>query len=333
MDWSKGFSAQYYASIVDAGTWKSIERFEIKGGSIKRTGSGLMQSGDIDCTKFRYGEKWVRIYLITRQGGNSATLPLFTGLSSCPDDDIHGYRIDNSVELYSALKPCQDVLLPRGYYVPAGSNGADVIKRLLRVTPAPVVVEGTSPSPASHIVSEDGENHLTMAQKVLAGINWRMKIDGDGTIRIMPVSRDPVVAYNPFDNDCLETEIKITYDWYSAPNVFRAVEGDAYAEARDDDPKSPFSTVNRGREIWMEETSVHLNTGETLAQYAVRRLKEEQSVSMTASYDRRFHPDVQVSDVVSHNYPAQGLVGNYMVTSQSIELSHGARTSEEVIKV
>ena len=41
MDWRKGFSAMYYASFVDVNTWKSVERFEITGGSIKATVTGL----------------------------------------------------------------------------------------------------------------------------------------------------------------------------------------------------------------------------------------------------------------------------------------------------
>ena len=200
-------------------------------------------------------------------------------------------------------------------------------------TPAPVVIEGTSPSLSSHIVAEDGENNLTMIWLVLQAINWVIRIDGDGTIHVKPKDTESVILFDPLRNDVIETEIKKSYDWYSAPNVFRAVDGDAYAEARDDDPKSRFSTVSRGREIWMEESSSNLNQGESLARYAKRRLKEEQAIAMTASYDRRFHPDINVNDVVSYNYPAQGLTGDYMVTDQSIEIGYGARTSEEVVKV
>ena len=36
MDWSKGYSASYYAARVDPVTWRDVERFEITGGSIKR---------------------------------------------------------------------------------------------------------------------------------------------------------------------------------------------------------------------------------------------------------------------------------------------------------
>lgn len=333
MDWRKGFSAMYYASFVDVNTWKSVERFEITGGSIKATGTGLRESADLDCMNFTYGERWVRIYLVANQMDSSETVPLFTGLSCCPDDDIDGYHVKNNVELYSVLKPCEDVLLPRGYYVPVGMNGGRAIKKLLSATPAPVVIDGNAPELSSNIVAEDGETHLSMADKILNAINWRYRIEGDGTIHVTPYSSEPVASFDPIKNDCLETEIKKTYDWYQCPNVFRAVDDEVSAVARDDSPKSPYSTVNRGREIWMEETSCTLNANESISQYAWRRLKEEQNVSMTASYDRRFNPNVKVTDVISLNYPAQGLTGNFVVKSLSIELGHGARTSEEVIKV
>ena len=51
------------------------------------------------------------------------------------------------------------------------------------------------------------------------------------------------------------------------------------------------------------------------------------------SYDRRFVPDVDVSDCVTLNLTGLEITGNFRIVSQSIELSHGARTSEEVVKI
>ena len=42
MNWNKGFSAEYYASVVDPSTWRDIERFEIIDGDINRKSSELM---------------------------------------------------------------------------------------------------------------------------------------------------------------------------------------------------------------------------------------------------------------------------------------------------
>ena len=170
-----------------------------------------------------------------------------------------------------------------------------------------------------------------MADRVLDAIGWRLRIDGDGTIRIMPAATDPVARLDPISNDLLEPKIKITADWYNCPNVFQAVAGDVTGVARDDDPDSPLSTVSRGREVWKKE-SCTLSAGESVAEYARRRLKELQRVRQTVSYTRRYLPYVMPGDIVGLNYPEQQLTGNYGVQSQSITLGYGARTAEQIYK-
>ena len=56
MDYNKGFSAMYYGTFVDPVTWRDTDRFEITGGSVRRTGSDLIESADADCTEYPTGE-------------------------------------------------------------------------------------------------------------------------------------------------------------------------------------------------------------------------------------------------------------------------------------
>ena len=334
MDWTKGFSSLYYMSVVDPDTWRDIDTIQIKGGEISRSESELIESADVDCVRYdQSSERYVRIWMNTRQEGSSSHTALFTGLATSPDDDINGTLITNRVQCFSVLKPAKDVLLQRGWYAPAGVSGASIVEDLLNIIPAPVRTEGQAPELVQAIVAENGESHLSMAWKVLNAINWRMRIEGDGTVVLSAKADSVSTILEPLENDIVEPQISVEYDWYRCPNVFRAVMDDLYAVARDDDPKSPLSTVGRGREIWMEETDCDLNVGETIAQYAHRRLKEEQSVAMTASYSRRFLPDIRVGDLVGIKLPAQGIVGTFIVESNTVEIGHGSRTSEDVRKV
>ena len=140
MDWNKGFSSSYYAYIVDPISWRETDRFEIIGGSINHESEGLRESADIECISFDPGrEVWVRIYLDARQGGETQHVPVFTGLACTPSINIDGYFMSGTLQCFSVLKPAADVLLARGYYVPAGMNGADAVKGLLSVTPAPII--------------------------------------------------------------------------------------------------------------------------------------------------------------------------------------------------
>ena len=330
MDWSKGYSASYYMTRVDPATWRDVERIRITGGSVKRNTDGLMQSADIDCVNRPNGEIWVRIYLDTSQNGAHAHEALFTGIATSPERNYNGRMSTSTLTGYSVLKPADDIILPRGWYAPAGLPAADQVAKLLRIGPAPVTVAESSPSLSSAIIAEDGETNLTMARKILTAIGWRMRITGDGTISIDPPPLEPVALFDPNKNDLIETQIGVTMDWYDCPNVIMCTDDDMTAVARDESPRSPLSTVNRGREVWAYEGNCDRGTNESIAEYARRRLAELQQVEVSAEYDRRYVPDVLPGDLIRLSYPEQGLDGIFAVGDQSIELGHAARTSERV---
>lgn len=332
MDWSKGFSGQYYMTLVDANTWRDIKRIEITGGSVKRESSGLMESADIDCVDYEQGtEKWIRVYLEARQNGDGARIPIFTGLDCTPDASYNGMLKTVSVQCYSVLKPADDIYLDLGWYAPIGFNGAEIIKQLLSVTPAPVNVEGDAPSLKEAIIAEENETHLTMVEKILKAMGWRLRMGGDGTVTICAKAKDPSLIIDPISYDIVEPEISIEHDYFSCPNVFRAIEDDMMAIAKDEDDDSPLSIQNRGREIWMQELSCDLNEDETIAEYAQRRLEEEQENSISVSYSRRFVPDVVSGDVVELFLPQQEISGKYRIDSQTISIG-ASSVSEKVVK-
>lgn len=333
MDWTKGFSAEYYAAVVDAETWRDVSRIEITSGSVKLSDSGLRGSADIGCVRYDQGqERWVRIWLNARQNNDADHVALFTGLACAPGRKINGQLTTNNVQLYSVLKPADDVLLPLGWYAPAGISGETLIRTLLEVTPAPVVFAEDAPAIVDNIVAESGETHSTMLDKILSAINWRLRIDGDGTINVIPKAENASGRFDALESDAVEPSIDVEYDWFSAPNVFRAVSGDESETVRDDSIDSPLSTERRGREVWKEDSSCNLNDGESLYDYARRRLKEEQQVSFIAKYTRRFDPGLMPGDIIQLNYPGQELTGNYLITSQSLALEAGCPVSEEVVK-
>ncbi len=182
MDWSKGFDARYYCSFVEPNSWRDVERFEITSGSITKSIGELRESAEINCTKYTSGERWVRVWMDARQNGSTEHIPMFTGLATSPADDINGQLVSNTLECYSVLKPAQDVLLPRGWYAPQNTSGTTLIEDLLSVTPAPVQYPYSSSRLRNHIIAEEGETHLSMIEKILLAINWRIQIQGDGTI-------------------------------------------------------------------------------------------------------------------------------------------------------
>lgn len=327
MNWQEGYSAAYYLTVIDPKTWRDLETVDITGGRITKTTDNLMESADIDVTQ-NLGEKWVRIWVEGRQIDDGDREALFTGILQTPGVSWDGNRSTYSAECYSVLKPASDVLLPRGWYVLAGMNGARAAANLLSVGSAPVIYDDASPALFNTIVAEDGETNLTMAWKIVNAIGWRIRIDGRGTINICQQATEPSVRLDTQNLDIVEPAITDDQDFYSCPNVFRATSGDLTAVARDED-----SITERGREIWAEEKDCALNSGESISSYAKRRLKELQSPSRKVKYSRRNLPDITTGDMVNLNFPKQSIFGNYIIKKQSIDLGYAAKVAEEVEKV
>lgn len=335
INWSKGIVARYHASIVDPGTWRDIDIIKILGGSINYTDSGIRGSADIDCKDFDHEkEYWIRIYLDARQQGEGELVPLFTGLASSPDVSYDGRIPSSKVQCFSVLSPADKVYLPLGWYAQTGSNGATTIRDLLSdVTPAPIVIDGSSASINQNIVAESGETNLSMVDKILNAINWNLYFDGDGTIHISPITSEIVERFDKEENDVLEMSVSVSSNWYDIPNVFRAVGSGISSIARDENPDSKFSIPNRGREIWAEEQNCVLNNDEKLSEYASRKLKELQNAYKTVDYTRRFRPGIKIGDIIWLNYPAQQLYGSFIVKTQSMEIGYGGRVSEQVVGI
>ncbi|MBR1689403.1 MAG: hypothetical protein IJ713_01355 [Oscillibacter sp.] len=333
MDWSKGYTSRYALYRVDPRTWADTEELRFTGGSIDRTDDDLLESADLDMTEAPAGvESWVRLYLEARQDGVPTRSALFTGLTSAPERKLDGHRESFHVECYSVLKSAEDILLEPGWYAPAGMAGAGLAGQLLSCGSAPVLWEGGSPALREYLVAERGETRLTMAEKILASIGWRLRIGGDGSIRIKPPTSAPVRSFGQ-ENDVFELSVSDGQDWFSCPNCLRVVSGSVSATARDDDPASALSTARRGREVWAYEGSVTLADGESLGAYARRRLKELQAPARRIAYTRRFDPEVRVGDLVEVRYPGEGISGLFRITSQSVTLGHNGATKEEAVEV
>ena len=337
MNWTRGFSALYELKKVDPVTWMDMGSFELTGGSISRTDDNLQESAVIQMTTDP-GECWLRVYLNAKQEGSGARIALFTGLASTPQRDLDGVRENYQATCYSVLKPADDVLAPCGYYVPAGVDGAKIAAQLLGVGPAPVTCADNSPKLLEPIVAEELDTNLTIARQIVDSIGWRIRIRGDGSISIEPAAENVSLKLDPQDNDSVELKITDTQDWYAVPNCYRVSTGSLYAVARDDDPESPLSTVSRKAarggtgEIWTSESSVSLSDGESLAEYAIRKLKEAQAPARKIVYTRRFFPDVLVGDLVSLHYPGIKIDGKFRVSRQTVTLGYGAKTQEEAVE-
>ena len=331
INYGNGISATYYAARVNPQTWADAGEINIISGSItKKADSDLVVSADISTNEDVGAETWVRLYMIAEQSGAKERIPLFTGIASSPSRNIKGNTETRKLDCYSVLKVAADILLPVGWFAPSRTSGGELIKILLSDLPCPVELDEGSPTIISSFVAGNKDSKLSIAQSIARAINWQIKVLGDGSVRICPKPQTVSGTFDNIENDIIETTVTDNRDIFSIPNVLRVTLEGSTATARDDDPDSVYSTVNRGREIWQQEDA-KLAAGESLGEYAARRLKELQNPSRKLDYTRRFQPDVDVNDLVSIIYPKQNIGDVFRVKSQTITLSYGAKVKEEVI--
>lgn len=337
MNYADGYTASYYASFVDPATFEDDardERIELLNGSITRDNSILRQSASITLRNNyeAVNDRWIRIYMIAEQGNNKERIPLFTGLASSPSVNYNLGVQDRNLSCYSVLKVAEDVMLPRGWFAPAGVSIASVIQDLFSVLPVPVIISDGAPNLDVTVVAENNESNLSLVDYIVSSINWKIQLDGSGYVYISPTINEPVDEFSPYNNDVIEaSSFTINRDWFACPNVLSVTSGDNTAIFRDDDPYSELSTVSRGREVWAMEDNVALEDGQTLGSYARDKLAELQTRSETVQYTRRFLPSVNQGDMIRINYPE--IQGDYYVESQSINLSANGQTSENVYMI
>lgn len=338
MDWNSGYSSLYELKKVDPVSWMDTGYLKFKSGSVSRSTSDLIESADLKMTE-RVRECWVRVYLRAKKNsGSGARVPIFTGLAMTPQRDLDGEREEYPTQCYSVLKPAQDTLTPRGYYVPAGAPAAQLAASLLSVGPAPVEYDEGSPALLEAVVTEDSDTNLSVAKKIIDAIGWRIRIDGNGCIRICPRAAESSARYDAFEADAVELSVTDEDDWYDCPNCIRVVSGDKYIEVKDESPDSMLSINSRkaGRggtgEIWKQESTASIGAGESLAEFALRKLREAQAHARTIKYYRRYNPELTVSDVVNLHYPKVGIDGNFRIISQTVNLGYAARTEEKVVE-
>ena len=328
MDWSKGFTYKIYARIVDSASWTDREYINVLDGDIAKTDSDLRESATITVRDY-IGEQWIRVYMDCEQNGDSYHAALFTGLATSPSKEIDGTVQTIKLQCYSVLKPLDDVLLPRGWYAQAYREPSRILDELLAPCFAPVEYGDDLHQLTQHLVAEENESNLTMLNKILRALNLTLRIDGSGKIKIDVSSTEPLATFTPNGYDIIEPQLTYRNDWYSCPNVLMAISEELMAIARDDAEDSPLSTINRGREIWLEDDSVDLADNETLAEYAKRRLREEQMTVESLEYKRRYIPDINVGDIVQLRYP--DFAGIYKIMSQKYGMD--GSVSEEVARL
>lgn len=345
VDWLSSMQQTFEYYIVNPATWKDAKKIEnVKSCSINRdSDAGTLGSASINITE-SVGECYVRIYLITIQNGTKERHPLGTFLVQTPSTSFDGKVRNLSMDAYTPLLELKETKPPLGYSVRKGTNIMTIARQLTQEnTRAPVVPASCDTNLFSDFVAETDDSWLTFLTDLLLNAKYSYDLDEMGRILFAPeqdtASLQPVWTYNDDDNSSiLYANLNMDHDLYGIPNVVEVIyshgNGYYYSRVVNDDPNSPTSTVNRGREIIHRVSDPDLigdPTENQIDEYANRLLRELSSLEYTITYTHGYCP-VRVGDCVRFNYSRADLKNvKAKVISQTIKCEPGCPVTEKAV--
>ena len=343
-DWLSSMQQTFEYYIVDPGTWKDAKRLDnVISCTINRDlGAETLGSATIDITE-SLGECYIRVYLITIQNGVREKHPLGTFLVQTPSSSFDGKIRNISMDAYTPLIELKESQPALGYYIAKKENIMDYVYRLTREhARAPIIKSECNKDLFSNFVADTEDTWLSFLTDLAANAKYKYSLDELGRILFSPdqdtASLQPMWTYSDDNSSILYPDLSMDHDLYGIPNVVEVLYSDAnefyYARAVNDDPNSPISTVNRGREIPHRVTNPSVigdPTGDHIKDYASQLLRELSTIEYTVTYTHGYCP-VRLGDCVRLNHTRAQLKGvKAKVIKQSIKCEPGCPVTETAV--
>lgn len=344
-DWTSSMMQTFEYYIVNPGTWMDEKRLDnVISCTINRDEEvETLGSATIDVAE-SLGECYIRAYLITIQNGVREKHPLGTHLVQTPASSFDGKIRNVSMDTYTPLLELKEGMPPIGYYIPKGDNVMATAYRLAREhARAPVIETACTINLFNDFVADTSDTWITFLRDLIANAKYRFALDEMGRILFSPnqdtASLQPIWTYNDDNSSILYPDFSMDHDLYGVPNVVEIIYSDGKqnysARVVNDDPNSPISTINRGREIPYRETNpsglIGQPTAERVQEYAEQLLKEMSTIEYTVTYTHGYCP-VRLGDCVRLNYSRAGLSNvKAKVISQSIKCESGCPVTEKAV--
>lgn len=343
-DWTASMQQSFEYYIVDPGTWKDIKRIEnVVSCTISRdSNASTLGSASVEFGN-SLGECYVRAYLITVQNGIREKHPIATFLVQTLPQSSDGKTKKISADGYTPLIELKEKLPPFGYSIMKGQNIMDMAYRLCSENlRAPVVKTMSDSTLSMDFVSEENDTWLTFLTDLMLNARYTFSLDEMGRVLFLPkqdtASLQPVYTFDDSNSSILYPEISLEHDLYGIPNVVEVMYSNGgvyyYSRVINDDPNSPISTVNRGREIIYRETSPELigvPTEQQISEYARQLLRDKSALEYTINYTHGYCP-VRIGDCVRINSSRAGFNDvKAKVIKQSIECRPGCPVTETAV--
>lgn len=343
-DWTKTMQQTFEYYMVDPGTWRDIKKIDCVLSSTITRDSTLDTLGSASITvSDSIGECYIRIYLVTIQNGIREKHALGTFLVQSPSYSFDGKIKNITLDAYTPLLELKENPTPLGYSVLKDENILDISYRIVREqVRAPVIKTDKDKVLNSNFVANLDDTWITFIKDLLANAEHSLALDDVGRILFVPVqdtmSLQPIWTYDDSNSSILYPSLTVDRDLYGIPNVVEVIYSDGteyyYGKAINNDPSSPISIQNRGREITYRESNPSLlgnPSQDRIQEYAEMILKEKSSLEYTVTYTHGYCP-VRIGDCVRLNYSRAGINGvKAKVISQNIKCESGCPVTEKAV--
>ena len=344
LDWTKTMQQTFEYYIVDPGTWRDTRKINTVISSSITRDSTLETLGSASITIAEsLGECYIRIYLITIQNGIREKHSLGTFLVQSPSYSFDGKIKNVTLDAYTPLLELKENPTPLGYSVLKDENILDTAYRIVREqVRAPVIKPQKDEVLNTNFVANLNDTWITFVRDLVANADHSLALDDMGRIFFSPnqdtMSLQPIWTFDDSNSSILYPELSVDRDLYGIPNVVEVIYSNGteyyYGKAVNDDPSSPISTVNRGRQITHRESNPSLlgnPSQDRVQEYAENLLKEMSSLEYTVTYTHGYCP-VRIGDCVRLNYTRAGLKGiKAKVISQNIKCESGCPVTEKAV--
>ena len=343
-DWSASMQQTFEYYIVDPGTWKETKLLDnVKTCTINRdSDTETLGSATIDVTDL-VGECYIRAYLVTIQNGLRERHPLGTFLVQTPSSSFDGKIRSVSMDAYTPLLELKESPPPLGYSILKGQNIMEIAYQIAREhVRAPVISASCDDTLSGDFVANTDDTWMTFLRDLIGNAKYNFELDELGRVLFSPkqdiASLQPVWTYDDINSSILYPEISMDHDLYGIPNVVEVVYSSGsdiyYARVVNDDPNSPISTINRGREIIYRQSNPSMSGDPTeyqVKEYARQLLSALSTIEYTISYTHGYCP-VRLGDCVRLNYSRAGIENiKAKVISQSIKCEPGCPVTEKAV--
>jgi hypothetical protein len=351
-DWTLPFAASYRYMRVSRKTGEEIERvYGIKaGGTITRNrDTSIKQSATFEASSYiDLGADYLRVYMDCDFLGkqDNCTECLGTYLLSQPQRDIKSGYYNASITAYSVLQILADAQFEGVLILPKGTNPVTAAKEIIEACGLEVIADsydGVIEYARTYGIGDENSDgsKLECVNDLMDSAGFSAAVpDAYGRVLLkryyIPSERKQTHAFVEGKNARFLPEMTEVEDRFGVANCVKVIysneEGYVIGTARDDDPSSPYSTVNVGREVWRVDRPSYELTQEEATARAQKLLQTENNARKKVQIDHTYVP-LELGDIVMVDYPSGGInEEKFFVRTMTYDLSKGGCLMQSNIK-